>query len=305
MCHSKVIYMAALLLLLCICGSCSNQSSSQVSTKAASIQNVEAGDQSISSNNILSSAKISESEKKALAEAAGAAEMPSGFASYQVENGILYADGKIVDTGVTTLDLSDTKFDDYTFLSDFINIETLLLSGSTIKDLTPIASCVHLKKLVLNGCNKVSDLTPLSNLDALEALFLTSIDCGLDLSPLSTLTELKTLQLNFSQVTDISPLSSLSQLCYLGLWATPVTDFSSIEAMTSLTELCVSNTSFSDLSVISGHSKLEILDISHTAVVDYSVLLEENFLVLREMYCDAEGDTLSALIEAYPNCLIE
>ena len=50
------------------------------------------------------------------------------------------------------------------------SLEVLIVSGSPIKDLSPLESCKKLRVLELSNCGYVTDLTPLAGCESLEML---------------------------------------------------------------------------------------------------------------------------------------
>lgn len=60
--------------------------------------------------------------------------------------------------------------DDWSFLAGMKSLEVLIVSGSPIKDLTPLGNCKNLRVLELSNCGYITDLTPLASCDSLEML---------------------------------------------------------------------------------------------------------------------------------------
>ena len=60
--------------------------------------------------------------------------------------------------------------DDWSFLTGMKSLEVLIVSGSPIKDLTPLGNCKNLRVLELSNCGYITDLTPLASCDSLEML---------------------------------------------------------------------------------------------------------------------------------------
>lgn len=59
---------------------------------------------------------------------------------------------------------------DASFLSGMTGLEVLILSGSPIKDLTPLSSCKNLRVLEISNCGYITDLSPLAECEGLEML---------------------------------------------------------------------------------------------------------------------------------------
>ena len=83
-------------------------------------------------------------------------------------------------------------------LKTLVNLETLILSGLSIRDLSPLAGLKNLQNLGFYRA-QVSNISPLANL-----------------------TNLRSLSLNYTQVTDIQPIVNLKNLKQLYLYDSPV-----------------------------------------------------------------------------------
>lgn len=81
----------------------------------------------------------------------------------------------------------DEYLTDCSFVAGMKNLQAIILSGSPITDLTPLASCENLRFLEIANCSYVTDLTPLA-------------EC----------TNLEMLNISFTGVTDLSPLDELN-----------------------------------------------------------------------------------------------
>lgn len=64
----------------------------------------------------------------------------------------------------------DEFLNDGSFLAGMKNLEVLIISGSQIRDLTPLVNCKKLRVLELSNCGYITDLTPLENCESLEML---------------------------------------------------------------------------------------------------------------------------------------
>jgi internalin A len=94
-----------------------------------------------------------------------------------------------------------------------------------------------LNSLILNG-NSISELSPLSELFGLETLEL-SDNAIADVSALKKLTALKRLTLNKNRISDISALSELRELTVLNLEDNQISDPTPIYALTKLRTLYI------------------------------------------------------------------
>ena len=75
--------------------------------------------------------------------------------------------------------LEDVKFADFghdeylndsSFLSGMKSLEVLIISGSPIKDLSPLSVCKNLRILEIANCGYITDLSPLEDCESLEML---------------------------------------------------------------------------------------------------------------------------------------
>ena len=80
----------------------------------------------------------------------------------------------------------DEYLNDSSFLEGMTSLEVLILSGSPIKDLSPLENCKNLRILEIANCGYITDLTPLAQCESLEMLNI-SYTKAEDLSPLEDL----------------------------------------------------------------------------------------------------------------------
>ena len=74
-------------------------------------------------------------------------------------------------TDVKFMDLGhNTNMVDISFCAYMPNLEIAILSGSPIKDLSPLANCKKLEFLELAWCGHITDVSPLANCDGLKYL---------------------------------------------------------------------------------------------------------------------------------------
>ncbi len=83
------------------------------------------------------------------------------------------------------------------------NLTHLILSSNQLKDISPLAELIQLKKIDLWG-NPIQDISPLAKLTNLEYLVLGSTNLK-SVEHISDLTALKRLYLWDNQISDISP----------------------------------------------------------------------------------------------------
>lgn len=145
-------------------------------------------------------------------------------------------------TGLTSLSISGSNVTDDALrdIGRLTRLETLVLTDTAVKDLSPLGELATLKLLDVSGA-PVDDLSPLAKLTNLEHLGLRSTSTT-DLTPLSNLTSLKSLELSDTAISDLSPLVKLRNLERLELWKTPVADLSPLANLAKLKELNVRDT---------------------------------------------------------------
>ena len=148
---------------------------------------------------------------------------------------------------LTQLNASKASITSLIGLEFATNLESLLLGGNNIADLSPIAGLAKLHTLYLQR-NNISDINPLARLTNLSGLFLYNNNTIFDLSPLSGLTRLTTLFLGNNNISDISPLSALNNLEGLYLAGNKVSDTSALAGLTKLITLHLAVNSISDIS---------------------------------------------------------
>lgn len=64
----------------------------------------------------------------------------------------------------------DEYLNDSSFLSGMKSLEVLIISGSPIKDLSPLSQCKNLRILEIANCGYITDLSPLEDCESLEML---------------------------------------------------------------------------------------------------------------------------------------
>ena len=154
-----------------------------------------------------------------------------------------------------------------TFKSD---VSELDLSGLGIYDISALASCRELKRLILTD-NEISDLYALMNLPKLEYLDI-SFNQVSDLRPLMGLSSLKQINASDNLITGTAAIGPMSALSRLDISNNPIVDFSGFKNNRSLVVLSVKNTGLTD----------EGLDcLSHLTTLD-ELNIEDNPDISRE-----------------------
>ncbi len=99
-------------------------------------------------------------------------------------------------TDTVYMDLGhDSGISDISFVSSMPALECLILSGSTVKELSPLQKCTALTWLELANCGWVSDISPVKDIDSI-----------------------KYLNISYTKIRDISPIMDmhLDRLCCVG-----------------------------------------------------------------------------------------
>jgi len=157
-------------------------------------------------------------------------------------------------------------------LSNFIELEILVLSGNLIQDLSPLSNLTKLRELNLRE-NFIQVLSPLHSLKSLQSLDI-SRNKVVDISVLNNLNNLIRLNLRGNKIEDISPLIALDQLEYLNLHSNAkLNSIQPIGRLAQLSELIIENISVGDeVGVLENLQNLKRLNISNCQISDYSVL---------------------------------
>ncbi|MDE7268492.1 MAG: hypothetical protein K2N89_13600 [Lachnospiraceae bacterium] len=187
----------------------------------------------------------------------------------------------ITPSQITSLGIYNARFS-LSGLSDFSNVESLYLDGSSIlSDITGIADLPKLKNLTIVDGDYIDDLSVLYNLTQLESLSIESKSLR-DVNFLTKFDNLSELTIMRSQVLDFNPLAEctgLEKLYLLNNYET--TDYEFIKGMTQLTELGLI-TSFNfddsdmpDFSAPSNVTKLHLGNFESFGNLRYMTNLEE------------------------------
>lgn len=145
----------------------------------------------------------------------------------------------------------------------FHGVVVVVLHGSEVRDLSPLAGLRSLKDLSLDD-SQASDLSPLVGLKHLQWLSLDNSQVS-DLSPLAGLKKLKGISLEGTQVSDLSPLVNLKNLKMLNLARTQVSDLSPLAGL-KLKGIFLEGTPVRDLSPLAGLKNLNALYLDDNQV---------------------------------------
>lgn len=112
--------------------------------------------------------------------------------------------------------LIGTKVNDIKPLANLKDLETLGLDGTAVTDISPVRSLIRLGTLGIRN-TAVIDFSPLANLKSARMLFLSGTRIA-DLSHLANLAELTDLEINDTPITDLRPIAWLDRLATDGIW---------------------------------------------------------------------------------------
>lgn len=180
-------------------------------------------------------------------------------------------------------------------LGDFLNLESILLGGHEIVDISDLAGLTQLWRLYLLGNqiesvealenitdltilllqdNKLKDLVGLEEMVLMEILYLTGQvpdfqpeNYRFDLGPLAGMINLKFLDLDSNKAEDLSPLRAMMKLEELKLHSNNVVNPSSLSGLESLVDLDLSNNEIVDFTFTEFPS-LETLDLSENNITN-------------------------------------
>jgi len=155
-------------------------------------------------------------------------------------------------------------------ISDFENLESLIVYGAEDVDFSAVENLTDLEQLVVNSSD-ISDISAVKKLKKLQTLTIEGGDFS-DISAIASLKDLETLVLSSDNITDISPLKNLKYLESLSLSGSEIEDISVIEGLYSLRELSVTNTGVTTLPSFEKLDELESVDLSNNLITDITAL---------------------------------
>lgn len=174
-----------------------------------------------------------------------------------------YADMALF-TGLKKVSIyQDENFNDLSaFSASAANVETLLVYGGTLGDISAVADFANLKELTFASCG-ISDIAPIAGLTGLTALTLDD-NAITDISAVAGLTSLETLSLDNNTIADITPIKNLTALKTLYLGGTGTKDLDTVVALPELETVSLSNNEITDISALSALNaeKIQSVDLS-------------------------------------------
>lgn len=153
-------------------------------------------------------------------------------------------------TGLKQLVISNNGSEDFSYdlSTASVNLETLSLSGCTVKNFDSVDKLVNLTSLGING-TKTSDISAIKALSKLESLSVSG-----------------------EEISDISAVENLAALKSLSVTNTSVEILPNLEKLTELENVDLSNNKISNISALSvlNNDKISALNISGNTIEDYS-----------------------------------
>lgn len=247
---------------------------------------------------------------------------------FAVQGGTLFYGNTPVDTSITSLDLYQYEFDDWSFLQDFDELKGLRLNASNITEDTAVIisampkleslqlagypfetldafkSCTNLVYLSIAGAFELYDISAIAsfhNLKGLELSMLPNTTSGEGIEALDKLEALFLDEVGFDSLEFLSETMPITDLTLRRV--ENITDFTPISRLTNLSCLAISQSPFAQLDVLEDVTGLEYLYLTRTAVDSFTPLAEYG-LPLKELVCYAAEEELEILKKAYPNCQI-
>jgi hypothetical protein len=206
-------------------------------------------------------------------------------------------------TRVRRLNAFAVKAPEFSWLAGMSGLETALLTGSSIVDLSPLAGASRLQELSLSWTGAIQDLRPLARLTSLRSL---DVEDSLvsDLSPLAGLPSLERLQIGGSRVASLAPLASIKTLRYLRADGNEISDLAPLAKLPALSQLELHHTRVQNLAPL-GTLSLQFLDVGATPVTDLTPLLGSKSLSYLRVPAAVPQAQLHALKATLPSLRID
>ncbi len=154
-------------------------------------------------------------------------------------------------------------------LSLMKGLDNLILAYQRIEDISPLKE-LHLQTLLLVG-NYVTDLTPFADMATLRHLNISN-NPVVDIAPLGSLQRLQVLYIQQCNVTDISVLAKMPGLTAIDVSNIPCLDYSPLLALPLLSFVEISESSVQDVVLVSGNPAIQELVAIHSGITDLDQL---------------------------------
>lgn len=162
---------------------------------------------------------------------------------------------------INSIDISGTSVTDLSPLASCTKLVEFYADGCGISDISALSTCIELNVLSLND-NELTSLAGLENATVLQHVFLNNNQLA-DVSILEkSAGNLKSLFIRNNQVSDISFLETCVALQYVGLDNNKITTLSSLENASELIGLSASGNQLTATTGIEGLKKIQCLNLA-------------------------------------------
>lgn len=171
-------------------------------------------------------------------------------------------------------------------LKDLVKLQRLVIVGSHIRDLSPVANLPDITYLEL-AYSRVDDFQPLLKLTHLKGLQLEGNSTAkANLKIVAELPELTYLKLQACRIVDLSPLRSLTKLEHIQLDSNQIIDLTPLEDMAALRIVELHNNKVTDTRPLVRLPDLEIVKLGGNPITDFAPL--NNLQKLKILEVDRE-----------------
>jgi len=146
-------------------------------------------------------------------------------------------------------------------LEHAVNLESLMLPGLGIKDISPLKDLHKVTFLALSG-NQIRQLEPLQGLHQLEQLMIDANEIE-KLDTLAGLTNLTDLLIGHNRINDLSPIQSLTKLSWLIVSDNQIESLEPLRNHPNIEHLYIENNQIQDISVLTTLPKLQEVSLSN------------------------------------------
>ncbi|MFD0620975.1 stalk domain-containing protein [Paenibacillus sp. GCM10027629] len=146
-------------------------------------------------------------------------------------------------------------------LEHAVNLESLMLPGLGIKDISPLKDLHKVTFLALSG-NQIRQLEPLQGLHQLEQLMIDANEIE-KLDTLAGLTNLTDLLIGHNRIKDLSPIQSLTKLSWLIVSDNQIESLEPLRNHPNIEHLYIENNQIQDISVLTTLPKLQEVSLSN------------------------------------------
>jgi hypothetical protein len=155
-------------------------------------------------------------------------------------------------------------------LQQILNSETFdATNNRSITDLSPLNSFYNLKKVVLKG-SMVANLKPIANNKTITYLDISNTPV-VSIDELSNLTNIDTLNIENTQIKKFDVIADLTNLKYLEISGTQIKNLKPLSSLSKLQEVGFSNTAISNITPLNSLPNLKRVKAFRTKISDRSI----------------------------------